>query len=45
MNLVIDIGNTRAKLALFKGFDFVEKTIVLEEELTLEYVQFFFTRK
>lgn len=41
MNLVIDIGNTRAKLALFKGFDFVEKTIVLEEELTLEYVQFF----
>ena len=41
MNLVIDIGNTRAKLALFRGFDFVEKTIVLEEELTLQYVHVF----
>jgi type III pantothenate kinase len=44
MNLVIDIGNTRAKLALFKGVDLIEKNIILEEELTLGYAKLFFQK-
>jgi type III pantothenate kinase len=44
MNLIIDIGNTRAKLALFEGFDLIEKNIILEEELTLDYAILFFQK-
>ena len=44
MNLIIDIGNTRAKLALFEGFDLIEKNTILEEEFTLEYITLFFQK-
>ncbi len=44
MNLIIDVGNTRAKLALFKGFDLIEKNTVLEEEFTLAYITLFFQK-
>jgi type III pantothenate kinase len=43
-NLVIDVGNTRAKLAFFDKTIFIEKKILLEEELTLAILEDFFEK-
>jgi type III pantothenate kinase len=37
MNLVIDIGNTRAKVAVFDKNTLLEKKIVLEEAVTVDF--------
>ncbi len=43
-NLIIDVGNTRAKLALFRENIFLEKKIILEEDLTFVFIQDFFQK-
>jgi type III pantothenate kinase len=43
-NLIIDVGNTRAKLALFRENIFLEKKIILEEDLTFGFIQNFFQK-
>ena len=42
MNLVIDVGNTRTKLAVFEGDDMVD--FVAEEFVTISFLKDFFDK-